>query len=158
MSINDLFKKANILFAEKKYFEGLEVYKDIRLKYPLNTRLYDEINKKLKIHKKPISQSISNSEIEEFFELEKKGHVSIVITRLLKFLEKNKNDVLTISLLGKFLELNGDYEKAILYHKLSIKNAPFELALYLNLSNALKQNNKFSTIPLIILNVGIWRP
>ena len=40
------------------------------------------------------------------------------------------------------MELNGDYEKAILYHKLSIKNAPFEVALYLNLSNALKQNNK----------------
>ncbi len=142
MSINDLFKKGNILFAEKKYFEGLEVYKDIRLKYPLNTRLYDEINKKIKIHKKPISQSISNSEIEEFFELEKKGHASIVITRLLKFLEKNKNDVLTISLLGKFWELNGDYQRATSYHKLSVEKAPFEVALYLNLSNALKQNNK----------------
>ena len=142
MSINDLFKKANNFFGEKKYFAGLQIYKEIWIKYPLNTRLNEEINKKIKAHKKQIFQSFSNYEIEEFFLLEKQGHVSTVISRLSKFLEKDNADVLTLSLLGKFWELGGDYEKGTYYHKISVQKAPFETAFYLNLSNSLRKSNK----------------
>ena len=142
MSINDLFIKGNKLFAEKKYLAGLEIYKNIRFKYPLNTRLNYEINKKIKIHKKQIFQSFSNIEIEKFFELQKLGHGPKVISTLSNFLKKNKNDSLAISLLGKFWELEGDFEKAIHFQTMAVKNSPFELAFYLNLSKTLKQNNK----------------
>ena len=69
MSINNLFKKGNILFAERRFLEALEVYKDIWLKYPLNTRLHEEIDKKIKLYKKPIRQTFSNNQIGEFFQL-----------------------------------------------------------------------------------------
>ncbi len=142
MSINNLFKKGNILFTEKRFLEGLEVYKEIWLKYPLNTRLDEEINKKIKLYKKPIPQTFSNNQIEEFFKLQKQGHVSSVINTLSKYLDKYKADVLTISLLGKFYELSGDNEKGSYYHKMTVENAPFEVAFYLNLSNTLRQSNK----------------
>ena len=63
MSINNLFKKGNLLFTEKRFLEALEAYKEIWLKYPLNTRLNEEINKKIKIYKKPIPQTFSNNQI-----------------------------------------------------------------------------------------------
>ena len=86
MSINDLFKKGNVLFAEKRFLEALETYKEIWLKYPRNTKLNEEINKKIKIYKKQILQTFSNNQIEEFFQLQKKGHLSTVINTLSKYL------------------------------------------------------------------------
>ena len=142
MSINDLFKKGNILFKEKRFLEALQAYKEIWLKYPQNTRLNEEIIKKIKIYKEPIPQTFSTDQIEKFFQFHKKGDSSTVINTLLKYLEKDKTDILTISLLGKFYELSGDNEKGSYYHKISIENAPFEVAFYLNLSNTLKQSNK----------------
>ena len=153
MSITDLFKKGNILFTEKRFLDALEIYKEIWLKYPLNTRLYDEINKKIKIYKEPVLQTFSSNQIEEFFQLQKQGHVSTVINTLLKYLEKHKADVLTISLLGKFYELKGDNEKGLYYHKMSVEKAPFEVAFYLNLSNTLRQLNKLEEA-LSILNLA----
>ena len=141
MSINNLFKKGNILFTEKRFFEALEVYKEIWLKYPLNTRLPEEINKKINLYKEPIHQTFSNNQIEEFFQLQKQGHVSIVINKLSKYLKNDKEDILTISLLGKFYELSGDNEKGLYYHKMTVEKAPFEVAFYLNLRNTLRQSN-----------------
>ena len=132
--------------------EALETYKEIWLKYPLNTRLYQEINKKIKIYKEPVLQTFSNNQIEEFFRLQKQGHVSTVINKLLKYLEKDKADVLTFSLLGKFYELKGDNERALYYHKMSVEKAPFEVAFYLNLSNTIRKINKLEEA-LSILNL-----
>ena len=42
MSVNDLFNKANKLFINQDYFEGLQIYKEILAKYPKNTRLNEE--------------------------------------------------------------------------------------------------------------------
>ena len=156
MSITDLFKKGNILFTEKRFFDALETYKEIWLKYPLNTRLYEEINKKIKIYKEPVLQTFSNNQIEEFFQLQKQGHVSTVINTLLKYLERHKADVLTISLLGKFYELKGDNEKGLYYHKMSVEKAPFEVAFYLNLSNTLKQLNKLGGVIFGLIKVLLF--
>ena len=48
MSINDLFNKANKLFLNQDYFEGLQTYKEILVKYPKNTRLNEEVKKQVK--------------------------------------------------------------------------------------------------------------
>ena len=48
MTVDDLFNKANKIFAEYNYLKGLEVYIEIFLKFPKKVRLYDEIKKKEK--------------------------------------------------------------------------------------------------------------
>ena len=48
MSINNLFEKGNKFFLLQNHIAGLEIYKDIWFKYPKNTRLDEEINKKIK--------------------------------------------------------------------------------------------------------------
>ena len=57
MSINDLFKKGNKLFVEKNLFGGLDVFKEIWLRFPKSKRLEEEINKKIKKFKQPIIQT-----------------------------------------------------------------------------------------------------
>ena len=69
MTLNNLFQKSNKLFADKNYLQGLSIYKEIFLKFPKNLRLYEEIKKKADKYKKPIYESYSKSEIEEFFKL-----------------------------------------------------------------------------------------
>ena len=62
MSINDLFNKANKLFLNQDYFEVLQIYKEILVKYPKNTRLSEEVTKKIKKfknYKQYSSQSVS---------------------------------------------------------------------------------------------------
>ena len=88
MTVNILFNKANKLFINKNYFEGLKIYEHIWLKYPKNTRLYEEINKKLKKYKISILQTYTQTEIQNFFRLEKSGQVSIVIQNLSDNLKK----------------------------------------------------------------------
>ena len=76
MTVEKLFNKANKLFVEKNYLGGLEVYKDILCKFPKNIRLYAEVKKKEKKHKKQIYESYTQLEIENFFKLEQSGHAS----------------------------------------------------------------------------------
>ena len=66
MSINILFQKANKFFIQKNYIKGLQILKDIWIKYPKNTRLIDEINRYLKKFKKSIIPTFSDKEIEFF--------------------------------------------------------------------------------------------
>ena len=142
MSVNDLFIKANKLFLEKNFFGGLDIFKEIWFQYPKNKRLEEEINKKIKRFKIPIIQTHSKKEIENFFNLEKSGKSSIVIKKLSETLEKNQNDILTISLLANFWSLEGNYKKAIYFHRLAIQKHPLESAFYLNLSDTLIKINK----------------
>ena len=142
MSVNELFIKGNRLFLENNFFGALDVYKEIWFKFPKNKRLEDEINKKIKKFKRPITQTFSKIEIEKFFNLEKFGKSSIVIRKLSDTLEKNKNDILTISLLASFWSLEGNYKKAIYFHRLAIQKHPLESAFYLNLSDTMVKNNK----------------
>ena len=142
MTVDDLFNKANRMFAEKKYLGGLEVYREIYLKFPKNIRLFDEVKKKEKKYKKTIFQSYSQSEIEEFFKVENTAHISKVIKKLTNYLKKNSEDILTISLLGNFYGLNNELQKAIYFQNLAIQKAPFECVFYLNLSETLKKNNQ----------------
>ena len=113
MAVEELFHKANRFFVEKNYLGGLQVYKEIFLRFPKNTRLYDEVKKKEKKYKKHIYESYSQIQIEEFFKLENSGHISTVIKILTNNLNKNSNDVLTISLLGNFHGLNKEFNKGI---------------------------------------------
>ena len=94
MSVNELFKKGNKLFLEKNVFGGLDVFKEIWFQFPKNKRLEEEINKKIKKFKQPITQTHSDIEIENFFNLEKSGKSSIVIRKLTDILEKNQNDII----------------------------------------------------------------
>ena len=142
MSINDLIIKGNKFFSEKKFFDGLDVFKKIWFQYPKNKRLEEEINKKIKKFKQPTTQTYSKKEIEKFFNLERVGKSSIVIRKLTDTLEKNRNDILTISLLGSFWSLMGNYNKAVYFHRLAIKKQPLESAFYLNLSDTLIKINK----------------
>ncbi|MDC1034978.1 tetratricopeptide repeat protein [Alphaproteobacteria bacterium] len=142
MSANELFNKANKLFLNKDFLRGLKIYEQIWTKYPKNTRLYEEINKKLKKFKKPILQTLSHGEIENFFELEKSGNVSKVITILTDKLKKNPGDILTISLLGNFYNSINDYEKATYFQKTAIQKSPLEGAFYLNISNTLQNKGE----------------
>ena len=48
MSINNLFEKGNKFFLLQNHIAGLEIYKEIWFKYPKNTRLDEEIKKKVK--------------------------------------------------------------------------------------------------------------
>ena len=142
MSVNELFKKGNKLFLEKNVFGGLDVFKEIWFQFPKNKRLEEEINKKIKKFKKPITQTHSDIEIENFFNLEKSGKSSIVIRKLTDILEKNQNDILTISLLATFWSLERNYKKAIYFNRLAIQKHPLERAFYLNLSDTLIKINK----------------
>ena len=142
MTVDDLFNKANKIFAEKNYLKGLEVYIEIFLKFPKNVRLYNEIKKKEKKYKRPIYETYSKFEIEEFFNLENLGHISKVIKILTNYLKKNSDDILTISLLGNFHGLNNELQKAIYFQKLAIQKAPFESVFYLNLSESLRKNDQ----------------
>jgi len=83
MSINDLFNKANKLFLNQDYFEGLQIYKEILAKYPKNTRLNEEVKKQVKKFKNPISQTYKKEEIEKFFQLRQDGQASVVTNILL---------------------------------------------------------------------------
>ena len=98
MTVNDLFIKGNKLFAEKKLLEGLGIYKEIYLRFPKNLRLYKEIKKKENKYKKPIYESYSKYEIEEFLKLVNAGHAYSVIKILTSNYNKNSDDILTISL------------------------------------------------------------
>ncbi len=142
MSVNDLFIKGNKLFAEKNFFGGLDIFKEIWLKFPKNKRLKEEIKIKIKKFKVPVTETYSKMEIEEFFNLKKLGKGLTVLTKLTDTLKKDQNDTLTISLLGNFWALEGDYKKAIYFHRLAIEKHPFESVFYLNLSNSLKEINK----------------
>ena len=142
MSVNELFNKANKLFFNQDYLKGLKIYVQIWTKYPKNTRLHEEINKKLKKFKKPILQTFSHGEIENFFELEKSGNVSKVIMTLTDNLKKNPGDILTISLLGNFYNSINDYEKATYFQKTAIQQSPLEGAFYLNISKTLQNKGE----------------
>ena len=142
MTAEELFNKANKLFLERKYLGGLEVYKEIFLKFPKNLRLYNEIKKKEKKYKKSIYQTYSTIELNEFMDLENSGHVTIVINTLTNNFNKNTKDILTTSLLGNFHGLNKEYDKAIYFQKLAIEKAPFESVFYLNLSETLRKNGQ----------------
>ena len=143
MSINDLFNKANKLFLNQDYFEGLQVYKEILAKYPKNTRLNEEVKKQIKKFKNPISQTYKKEEIDNFFKLQEDGQASVVINILLENLKKNPSDILTMSLLGTFYNYNQEYKKAAYYQKLAIQRSPLEVAFYLNLSETLQNNGEF---------------
>ncbi len=139
MAVEDLFNKANKMFAEKNYLGGLEVYKEIFLKFPKNIRLFDEVKKKEKKYKKPIFQSYSQLEIEEFFNVQNTDHISSVLKKLTNNFNQNSNDVLTISFLGNFHGLNKEFKKAIYFQKLAIQKAPFERVFYINLSETFRK-------------------
>ena len=113
MTVNDLFIKGNKLFAEKNFLEGLGIYKEIYLRFPKNLRLQEEIKKKENKYKKPIYESYSKYEIEEFLKLGNAGHAHSVIKILTSNYNKNSDDILTISLLGNFYGLNKEIKKAI---------------------------------------------
>ena len=143
MSINDLFNKANKLFLNQDYFEGLQIYKEIFAKYPKNTRLYEEVKKQIKRFKNPISPTYKKEEINNFFKLQEDGQASVVINILLENLKKNPTDILTMSLLGTFYNYIQEYKKAAYYQKLVIQRSPLEVAFYLNLSDSLQTNGEF---------------
>ena len=88
MSINDLFNKANKLFLNQDYFEGLQIYKEVLAKYPKNTRLNEEVKKQIKKFKNPILQTYKKEEIDNFFKLQEDGQTSVVINILLENLKK----------------------------------------------------------------------
>ena len=150
MSVNNLFEKGNKFFQLQNHISGLEVYVDIWLKYPQNTRLYEEINKKLKKFKHPILPSISQNQINKFFELQKIGQTSSVIKTLIILLQKDSNNILLISLLGTFYGLNGDYDEAIKFQKAAVEKAPFEITFYINLSETLRKVNRFDESLLML--------
>jgi tetratricopeptide (TPR) repeat protein len=152
MSVNELFNKANKLFLKQDYFEGLKIYEQIWIKYPKNIRLHEEINKKIKRYNKPISQTYSESDVKNFFNLEQKGQVSKVIQILTENLKKNPKDVFTISLLGSFYNSIKDYEKAISFQQTAIKKAPLERSFYLNLSETLQNKGELE----VLLKHYIW--
>ena len=142
MSINDLFKKANKLFAQNNHIEGLKIYKDILSKYPKNVQLSEEVKKTTKKYKKIINQTITDKEISNFFDMQKQHQGLTVIKYLNAMYIKNQNDILIISLLGTFHSLEKNYDKAIYFQKKSIEKAPFEISFYQNLSVTLRQLDK----------------
>ena len=158
MTAEELFNEANKLFSEKNYLGGLEVYKNIYLMFPKNIRLYDEIKKKEKKHKKTIYQTYSQIEIDEFLKSENPDHISRVINRLTNVLNKKRNDILTISLLGNFYGLNKEIKKAIYFQKLAIQMAPFENVFYLNLSETFRKNDQLDEALSILYFSKILSP
>ncbi len=158
MTAEELFNKANKLFSEKNYLGGLEVYKNIFLMFPKNIRLYDEIKKKEKKHKKTIYQTYSKIEIEEFFKSENPDHITKVINTLTNVLNRKRNDILTISLLGNFYGLNNEIKKAINFQKLAIQMAPFENVFYLNLSETFRKNDQLEEALSILYFSKILSP
>ncbi|MDC0457596.1 tetratricopeptide repeat protein [Alphaproteobacteria bacterium] len=142
MSINNLFEKGNKFFLLQNHIAGLEIYKKILFKYPKNIRLGEEIKKKVKKFKISVPSTFSQNQIDNFFALHNAGKTNLVIQTLYSFLETNPNNILSISLLGTFLGINEEYDKAIKFQKLAIEKAPFEVVFYINLSETLSKINK----------------
>jgi tetratricopeptide (TPR) repeat protein len=142
MSINNLFEKGNKFFLLQNHIAGLEIYKEIWFKYPKNTRLNEEVKKKVKKFKIPVPATFSQNQIDKFFELHNAGKTKLVIQTLHSSLESNPNNILSISLLGTFMGMSEENDKAITLQKLAIEKAPFEVAFYINLSETLSKINK----------------
>ena len=142
MSINNLFEKGNKFFLLQDYIAGLEIYKEIWSKYPKNTRLNEEIKKKVKKFKISVPSTFSQNQIDNFFRLHNAGKTNLVIQTLNSFIENNPNNILSVSLLGTFFGMDEDYDKAIKLQKLAVELAPFEVAFYINLSETLTKINR----------------
>jgi len=87
MSINNLFEKGNKFFLLQNHIAGLEIYKEIWSKYPKNTRLGEEIKKKVKKFKISVPATFSQNQIDKFFELHNAGKTNLVIQTLYSFLK-----------------------------------------------------------------------
>ena len=109
MSINILFQKANKFFIKNNYIAGLNVLKDIWIRYPNNSRLIDEVSRYSKKFKKSIIPSFSDKEIQIFFNMYRDGKIKFVIEKLIGIYKKSSDDILLISLLGIFYSLNKDH-------------------------------------------------
>ena len=142
MSINILFQKANKFFIKNNHIQGLNVLKDIWIRYPNNTRLIDEVSRYSKKFKKSIIPSFSDKEIQIFFNMYRDGKIKFVIEKLFLIYKKSPDNILLISLLGIFYSLNKDYDQATSFQKLAIERAPFESSFYRNLSETLKKMDK----------------
>ena len=142
MSINELFQKANKLFIQNNYIDGLKIYIDVLSKYPLSVRLSEELKKTTKKYKKTINQTVTDQEISNFFEMQRLNKGGDVIKILDANIKKTPNDILLTSLLGTFNALERNYDKAIIFQKKAIEMAPFEISFYQNLSTTLRKTNK----------------
>ena len=144
MSINLLFQKTNSCFVKNKQEEGLNILKNIWVKYPKNSRLFNETNKILKKYKKQILPTFSEKEIQEFFKMHHNGQTNILINNLISIYKNDKNNILLISLIGTFYALNQDYDNALIFQKLAIEKSPLEGSFYLNLYETLKKLNRLN--------------
>ena len=142
LSINLMFKEVNNEIKKGNIHNSLILIRDIWLKFPKNTKLFEEINQPKKKHSIKLNTSLDQNLIENFFALHENGKTFLVIKKLEDIFDKNNNDFYVLNLLGTFNGLMKNYKEATKFQKLSIALNPFDANNYLNLSHTFKMTNK----------------
>ncbi len=148
-----MFKDASIEAKKGDIYNSLLILKSIWLKYPKNTKLFEEINQLKKKHHTKLNTSLNQNLIENFFALHENGKTLLVIKKLEDIFDKNNNDFYALNLLGTFNGLIKNYEAAIKFQKLSIFLNPFDANNYLNLSYTSNITNRHE-LALTLLEIA----
>ena len=150
MSINLLFKKINDQVLKEDYVGAMFILKDTWLKYPKNTKIFEEIKKLKKRKPLQLNTSLNQNKIDNFFAIHDAGKTISVIYDLQLLYEKDTQDFYVLNLLGVFNGLIKNYKNAIKYQELSIKINPFDPGNYLNLSLSLEKEGNINLALSII--------
>ena len=79
MSINLMFNNVNKEINNKKYVNVMFILRDIWLKYPQNSRIFEEIKKLKKKITIFTNSSLDQNKVNSFFTLHKSGKTLLVI-------------------------------------------------------------------------------
>ena len=145
-----MFNNVNKEIVKKDFVNAMFILKNIWLKYPQNTKIFEEIRK---LKKRKITQSntsLDQNKVNVLFAIHKTGKTLSVINNLQSLYKNDCNDFYVLNLLGIFNSLIKNYKNAVKYQELSIKLNPFDASNYLNLSLTLeKKGNINQALPII---------
>ena len=145
-----MFKNVSDQIIQKNFVNAMFILKNMWLKYPKNTRIFEEIKKlkKIKVIKK--YTYLNQKKVDDFFIAHEAGKTLSVIKDLQLIYKQDPYDFYVLNLLGVFNGLIEDYKNAIKYQELSIKLNPLDAGNYLNLSLTLeKEDNLNLALPIL---------
>ena len=134
MSIDNLFKDAQIEANKGNIYNALLLLKNIWLKFPHNKRVFEEVIKLKNKNLIVLQTSLNQTLIDKYFKLHNEGKTEFVIEDLNKFYNKNKNDLYAVNLLGTFNGLINKFDLAIKFQQKSLYLNFFDQSNYLNLA------------------------
>ena len=153
LSISLMFKDVNDEIKKGNIYDALILIKDIWIKFPKNTKIFEEVQKLKKKCMPNLQTSLNQNSIKKYFELHKIGQTNDVINDLELINKRNPNDFYVLNLLGTFHGLLNNYQNAKKFQKLALSLNLFDQNNYLNLALTLKKQGELNDA-LILLEIG----